>query len=130
MINLRPDYGSTWQGEFIIRDCTFAPPASQFKISLFSGYNDGQHDFGYTCYMPERITIENLRIDDSSLPKNSPGPFLFTNFNVDKTSDAYQEPFPYEITKEVILKNVRTKSGKQLQVSENEFMFKKVQRKW
>ena len=27
MINLRGDYGSTWEGEFIIRNCTFVPAA-------------------------------------------------------------------------------------------------------
>ncbi len=25
LINLRSDYGSTWEGEFIIRDCIFVP---------------------------------------------------------------------------------------------------------
>jgi len=40
--------------------------------------------------------------------------------------DSNQEKFPYVKTKEVILKNVRTFSGKELRVSDNQFMFKDV----
>ncbi|MGD9558280.1 MAG: hypothetical protein AB7V25_14745 [Mangrovibacterium sp.] len=127
LINLRPDYGSTWQGEFIIRNCTFVPangkPAS---AALFSGSYSGQHDFGYTCYMPERITIENLRIDDSSHPENYQGPAIFTDFNPQMKDDSYQEKFPYVKTREVILKNVTTASGKPLRVSDNPWMFRDV----
>jgi hypothetical protein len=48
LINLRPDYGSTWQGEIIIRDCTFAPSGGKLvSVSLINGYNSGLHDFGY-----------------------------------------------------------------------------------
>ncbi|MEL7118132.1 MAG: hypothetical protein AAFO07_01785 [Bacteroidota bacterium] len=126
LINLRQDYGSTWQGKFIIRNCTFAPAHSSNQLSLIGGYNDGQHDFGYTCYMPERITIENLHIDDSKLPETYQGPNIFFNFNVDKTSDSYQEPFPYIITKKVIMNNVTIKSGKSLRRSDNEYLFKNV----
>ncbi len=127
IINLRSDYGSTWQGEFIIRNCTFVPangkPAS---AALISGSYSGQHDFGYICYMPERITIENLRIDDSSHPENYQGPAIFTDFNPQMKDDSYQEKFPYVKTREVILKNVTTASGKPLRVSDNPWMFRDV----
>lgn len=127
LINLRPDYGSTWQGKLIIRDCTFVPSGGRpTGVSLFSGSNSGQHDFGYTCYMPEQIIIENLRIDDSNHPENYPGPAIFGNFNSQLKDDFYREKFPYIITKEVRLKNVTTSSGKELRLSENEAMFKGV----
>ncbi|MDA3821315.1 MAG: hypothetical protein PF450_01695 [Bacteroidales bacterium] len=71
LINLRSDYGSTWQGDFIIRNCIFVPSGGRSSsASLIGGSYSGQHDFGYTCYMPERITIENLHIDDSNHPKD------------------------------------------------------------
>ncbi|MEM9529108.1 MAG: hypothetical protein AAGA31_21035, partial [Bacteroidota bacterium] len=74
-INLRQDYGSTWQGEFIIRNCLFVPANGRpARATLINGSYSGQHDFGYTCYMPERITIENLRIDDSNYPEDYQGP--------------------------------------------------------
>ncbi|PZX49207.1 alginate lyase family protein [Algoriphagus chordae] len=127
LINLRSDYGSTWEGKLIIRDCTFIPNGGKtYSASLINGYNSGQHDFGYTCYMPEQIIIENLKIDDSNHPENYQGPAIFGNFNSERTNDSYEEKFPYVITKEVTLKNVTTTSGKELRVSENEYLFKDV----
>jgi len=127
LINLRSDYGSTWQGEFIIRDCIFVPAGGKpVTASLIGGSYSGQHDFGYTCYMPERILIENLRIDDSKHPENYQGPAIFANFNPQMKDDSYVEKYPYVITREVILKNVTTSSGKTLRVSDNPFMFRNV----
>jgi hypothetical protein len=127
LVNLRRDYGSTWQGKFVIRNCTFVPAGGRTtSASLISGSYSGQHDFGYTCYMPEQITIENLKIDDSNHPEDYQGPAIFANFNPKMTDESYVEKFPYVKTKEVILKNVSTASGKELRLSDNTFMFKDV----
>ena len=127
LINLRSDYGSTWQGEFFIRNCVFVPQGGKpASAALIGGSYSGEHDFGYTCYMPERITIENLRINDSSHPEDYQGPAIFSNFNPQMTSDSYREKFPYVKTREVVLKNVTTASGKELRISDNPFMFKDV----
>ncbi len=126
-INLRSDYGSTWRGEFVIRNCVFVPAGGRpTSASLIGGSYSGQHDFGYTCYMPERITIESLHIDDSNHPANYRGPAIFANFNPRMTDDSYVEEFPYVRTKEVILQDVTTGSGKGLRLSDNPFMFKDV----
>ena len=127
LINLRSDYGSTWRGEFIIRNCVFVPSGGNTaSASLIGGSNSGQHDFGYTCYMPERISIKNLHIDDSNHPEDYPGPAIFANFNPDMTDETYKEQFPYIKTREVVLRNVSTSSGKSVIVSKNPFMFKDV----
>ena len=127
LINLRSDYGSTWQGEFIIRNCVFIPSGGRTaSASLIGGSYSGQHDFGYTCYMPERITIENLHIDDSNHPADYQGPAIFATFNSNMTDDSYLEKYPYVRTREVILRNVTTASGKPLRISNNPFMFKDV----
>ena len=127
VINLRPDYGSTWQGDVLIRNCVFIPAAGKpVTGNLIGGANSSQHDFGYTCYMPERITIENLLIKDSNHPSAYQGPAIFANFNPDLKDGSYQEPFPFVRTKEVILKNVRTTSGMKLRLSDNSFLFKDV----
>ncbi len=124
LINLRSDYGSTWQGELLIRNCIFVPAGgSMTSASLIGGSNSGQHDFGYTCYMPERITIENLHIDDSNHPADYQGPAIFANFNPHMTDDSYVEKFPYVRTREVILRNVTSASGKALRISDNPIMF-------
>ena len=127
LINLRSDYGSTWQGELVIRNCTLVPAGGKSaSASLISGSYSGQHDFGYTCYMPERITIENLRIDDSKHPEDYQGPAIFGNFNPKMTDESYVEKFPYVRTREVILRKVTTASGKEIRLSDNPFMFKDV----
>jgi len=127
LINLRPDYGSTWQGEFVIRNCVFVPAGgNQISASLIGGSYSGQHDFGYTCFMPERITIEGLQIDDSMHPEDYQGPAIFANFNPEMTDDSYKEEFPYVRTREVILRNVSTASGKALRLSDNPFQFRDV----
>ncbi|MDY0165874.1 MAG: hypothetical protein RBS80_04975 [Thermoguttaceae bacterium] len=127
LINLRSDYGSTWQGELVIRNCTFVPAGGRpTSASLIGGFYSGQHDFGYTCYMPERITIDTLHIDDSNHPANYRGPAIFANFNPRRTDESYVEEFPYVRTREVILSGVTTASGKALRLSDNPFMFKDV----
>jgi hypothetical protein len=128
LINLRSDYGSTWQGEVVIRDIIFVPAGGKpVSASLIAGSNLGNHDFGYTTYLPERITIESLRIDDSRHPADYQGPTIFANFNPQMTDASYREAFPYIRTSKVTLKNVTTASGKPLRLSDNPFMFKDVQ---
>jgi len=128
LVNLRSDYGSTWQVEFIIRDCKFVPHGGRpGRVSLISGSYSGQHDFGYTCYMPERIIIENLHIDDSNHPEDYQGPAIFTDFNPDMTDASYREKYPYVKTDKVILRNVTTASGMDLRLSDNPYMFQDIQ---
>lgn len=127
-INLRRDYGSTWQGDIVIRNSTFVPAGGRpVSASLIGGHNSGKHDFGYTCYMPERITIESLHIDDSNHPEDYQGPAIFADFNPKMTDESYREEFPYIRTGKVILRDVTTASGKPLRVSDHPFMFKDVQ---
>lgn len=127
LVNLRSDYGSTWQGEFIIRDCTFVPSGGKpVNANLIGGSNSGQHDFGYVCHMPEKIIIENLYIDDSNHQEDYQGPAIFADFNPQMRDHTFQEKFPYVTTKEVILKNVNTASGMELRISDNPYPFRNV----
>jgi len=127
LINLRPDYGSTWRGEFILRNCVFKPAGGKVaRACLIGGFNDGQHDFAYTCHMPTRITIQNLRIEDANHPRDYRGPTIFANFNPRYTDKSYVEKYPYITTREVVLKGVTTASGKPLRVGDNPFMFRDV----
>ncbi|NBC10334.1 MAG: hypothetical protein GVY24_01180 [Planctomycetes bacterium] len=125
-INLRPDYGSTWQGDFVIRDCVFKPGGGRGGVSLIGGRNDGQHDFGYACAMPRRIEIDGLHIDDAERPDDAPGPAIFADFNPRFDHPDYVEPFPYRKTRKVIPKDVTSARGKQLRLSDNPVMFEKV----
>ena len=127
LFNLREDYGSTWEGEVIIRNCEFLPRNGvQSDAVLINGSNSGQHDFGYTCYMPEKITIDGLVINDNNPVDNYTGPKIFAPFNRDNTSEDYVEKYPYVITKEINIKNLTIKSGKKYLISNNPYMFRNV----
>jgi hypothetical protein len=127
-IDLRPDYGSTWEGDVVIRNSTFVPRnRSSSKVNLIGGRNDGQHDFGYLCFMPERVEIDGLRIEDAGFPEHYKGPAVFGNFNPKVTHAEYEEPFPYIKTKKVVLKNVSTASGKPLRVSRNPLLLSDIE---
>jgi hypothetical protein len=127
LINLRSDYGSTWEGTFTIRNCIFVPSKRKSTtVSLFSGSNSGLHDFGYTCYMPKNIIIDRLHIDDSNQNEDYKSIAIFSDFNPKMINKAFQEQYPYVKTEKVILNNISISSEKQLVVSENPFMFKGV----
>ena len=121
----RPDYGSTWDGDFVIRNCTFVPLGEKSKAgSVFAGKNDGQHDFGYACMLPRKITIDGLFVEDANHPEKYAGPTIFGDFNPKMKDESYVEKFPYAPTEEVVISNVRTTSRKPLVVSPNEWMFR------
>lgn len=125
-INMRSDYGSTWEGDFIVKNCRFTPLGKKRQPILIGGCNTGDHDFGYVCHMPEKVSIDGLFINDSDHPVKYNGPFLFGNINPKDVSADYKPKFPYRVTKEVVLKNVKTASGKPLSLSPNRHMFRDV----
>ena len=108
-IGLRGDYGSSWRGDFIVRNCTFAPRKGRktAAVTLVNGASTDWHDFGYACFMPRRVVFDGLVIDDSGLPENYEGPFVFGMFNEKNTSSGYVEKHPYHVTEEVELRNVK-----------------------
>lgn len=127
VFNLRGDYGSTWEGDFVVKNCKLIPNGPRGgQPYLIRGSYTGKHDFGYVCHMPRKITIDGLVIDDAKAPKDYVGPYVFENFNAKNTSADYVETYPYQITEEVVLKNVTTPSGKPVQLSPNKWMFRSV----
>ena len=99
-VNLRDDYGCTWRGDVILRNCTWLP-RSQHR-AVFSGHNDGTHDFGYDCYMPN-VTIDGLQImeqttDDAPL-------YIFNDYLGHEAATLPHKPIPPE---RVNVRNIRT----------------------
>jgi hypothetical protein len=125
-INLRPDYGSTWDGEIMIRNCRFEPTRISNTLNIISGTNNGQHDFGYTTHLPSKVVIDNLFIADSKHQNGYKGPAILGNFNPSMKDASYKSPHPQVITKMVAHREVKTESSKPLRTSDNEFMFRDV----
>ena len=117
LASLRADYGSSWEGDIVVRNCVLKVPARSKGVLLFNGSNDGHHDFGYTCHLPSRIEIDGLVIDDSArMDKSYKHPYIFGSFNrnLDETDLL---PYPAEGT--VVLRNISVKSGKTLKACPN-----------
>lgn len=121
--NLRTDYGSTWDGELVVRNCVLALPTCD-KAFLVRGWNSGKHDFGYLCSMPRKVTFDGLRIDDSAVGRE--GVYLFSDFIGDGRDQGNPAPHEYRLTEKAVLKNVMTASGREVRVSPNPELFKNL----
>ena len=118
LISFRSDYGSTWDGDVVVRNCRWVPGAGNVPARpvLFGMSNDGMHDFGYPCFMPRTIKIDGLTIDDGKHSKDYQGVFVFGDpIGSAKTA----RPFPYALTQSVQIQNVKTASGRPLGRSAN-----------
>ena len=121
LISLRQDYGSTWNGEIMIRDCTLKYTGGGGVPAVISGFNDGQHDFGYVCYLPTRVVIDGLRIEDGERGKAYEGPVVFGAINPDFKPGA-KLPHPQVMPRQVAWRRVETTSGKPLRLSDQPAM--------
>jgi hypothetical protein len=121
-LRLRSDYGSTWEGTVVIRNSRWIPACgAEVRPTVFEMVNDGQHDFGYPCFMPREITIDGLVIEDREVPAGYNGPFLFPDPDGANT-EAKERPFPYRLTERVTIRNLSTSSGLNFRISpDNEF---------
>ena len=123
LINFRSDYGSSWDGDVIIRNVVFIPKAGAGVdgVALFTGANDGTHNFGYTCYLPKNIMIDGLTIMDSAV-------FGSDKLAVFDTFDSEYDPenpgqYPLVLTEKVEVKEFQSTTGTPLVISRNKTMF-------
>ncbi len=96
IVNLRSDYGSTWQGDLIIRNVTLNNTGTATLIN--AGWSN--HYFGYTCYLPENIIIDGITLAKGTsvyiLPNLATG--------VDKaTVSGVENKNQYVLTKEITI---------------------------
>ncbi|WP_442888488.1 hypothetical protein [Congregicoccus parvus] len=109
LITFRSDYGSTWTGDVVVRDSRWVVPERVGAVVLFRVDNDGTHDFGYPCAMPQTIRIEGLFIDDSSRSSDAPPPMFF---GASLRAAAREGPFPYRVTERIVVSGLETASGR------------------
>jgi hypothetical protein len=117
LIRFREDYGSTWDGDVLIRNCRWIPPASKnTTIEMFGLENDGMHDFGYPCFMPRLIRIEGLFVDDSKHAANYKGIAFFGD---PIGASREKRPFPYRLTEKIEIQGLKIASGLPPHLSSN-----------
>lgn len=120
LVSLRSDYGSTWEGDVVIRNSRWVPACGDVcRPQLLQGRNDGLHDFGYKCFMPRAITIDGLFVDDSKHPDDYQGMYLINDPFVPagdmgengEVPPPAERPFPYEPCRTIRVRNLTTASG-------------------
>ena len=119
LINFRRDYGSTWEGDVVIRNCRWIPTCGETtQPHMFGGGNDGRHDFGYPCSMPREITIDGLFVDDTNYPDDYGGMYFFTDPDRGRSQTGIEPTlFPYEKCQRVKVRGLRMASGKKPRIS-------------
>ncbi len=115
-IALRSDYGSTWNGELIIRNCKFYPTG--ISSHIIDAENSEDHNFGYTCYLPQKIEIDGFYVH--RIGNN----YLFTKVNSKHNSDSYNAEYPVVPPQEITVNNFSNLLFGKLYVSKNKAIFK------
>lgn len=123
LVRFREDYGSSWNGDVVIRNSKWEPGGGSGTPVMFRCSNDGSHDFGYPCSMPVSIVIDGLHVDDSKY-KDSTASFSFFGNPLGKTNAKVRSP--YEITRSVSIRGLETSTGRPYVVSENHKVAEKV----
>ena len=133
-INLRSDYGAVWDGDLIVRNCTWVPNKGKELSGWYAfigGSYGGFHDFGYDCGMPRNITIETLHIDDSLATEKYSGIRLLGNIVEDWKDSAFEEKmanegYPYRVPETLTISGFSSESGKDWTLTKNSFMYRTV----
>ena len=115
-IDLRPDYGSTWNGDLIIRNCKFYPTG--VALHLINAENSEDHNFGYTCYLPQRIEIDGLYVNRIGMN------YIFNMVNSKHILDSYDAEYPVVSPQEITVKNFSCLLDGNIDVSLNKAIFK------
>lgn len=115
-VDLRPDYGSTWNGDLIIRNCRYYPTG--VSLHIINAENSEDHDFGYTCYLPQRIEIDGLYVH--RIGNN----YLFNMVNSKHLFDSYDAEYPVVPPQEIIVRNYSNLLFGELDVSLNKAIFR------
>ena len=120
-ITFRSDYGSTWEGDVEIRNCRWIPTGGSISsMNMFNVSNDGNHDFGYPCFMPRHIIIDGLFVDDSNLKGTL---YFFSNPGNENPNES---PFPYRLCENLSVHELTTASGNMPLISTNAQLTKNV----
>lgn len=115
-VALRSDYGSTWNGSLIIRNCKFYPTGVASHI--IDAENSEDHNFGYTCYLPQKIEIDGFYVHRMGIN------YLFTKVNPKHKSDSYNAEYPVVPPQEITVRNFSNLFFGNLRVSQNKAIFK------
>ena len=126
-INLRADYGSTFKGTIIIRNCRFEPLHQVYSQSVFiRAQNLCDHNYGYRCYFPD-IDVDGLIIDDREKTTGYKGIYILPKYNERTDWFNFENDSGYFMPKEVRLKNITLLSGYDYHLAIKPYLFAKTE---
>ena len=114
-VDLRADYGSTWNGDLVIRNCKYYP--TDLSQHIIHAENEENHDFGYTCYMPQNIEIDGLFMHTIGVN------YMFNSVNSKHLVSSYNAEYPVVAPQEINVKNFTNLAGNVLHTSINMAIF-------
>jgi hypothetical protein len=136
-IDMRSDYGSTFEGDLIIKDCTFmgyygyntatgqevneknVRPKGYMISTGWAGATEEYlgWDFGYTCYLPQNIVIDNFKTGVATF-------YLFQNI----PDAAFNNPYgkSYVAPKSITIRNMVIPDGSGIVESTGSTVLRKV----
>ena len=121
-VELRADYGSTWNGDINIEDCTFEETPSDRLIYFRTTYEENgiPHDYGYDLYLPN-VYIDGLNIKDKAISNNYDNIYIFYNGNSETGTENGDMRNNYNLPQNIIIKNYQTASGRKIKLFNNKF---------
>ena len=122
LIELRQDYGSTWNGNIYITNCIYEPKNSQQLIYFYVSYDDENtlHNFGYDLYLPN-IFIDGLIINDTESTYIDNNIYLFYNNEYYTGTNNGDISEVYTLPEEIFINNYETTSGRKIKLFFNDF---------
>lgn len=121
-MSLRGDYGASWDGDIIIKNCNFQ--TTQSVSYLLNCGSWVSHDYGYPCTMPHNITIENFTL--LGVAKSF---YIFNTFT--ETDDALTDPVnPYGLCSSVKMTGYKSMDNIPCKIygNENSEVYKRLQK--
>ena len=114
-VSLRHDYGATFRGRLVMKNCTWIPTDRNGKASaeIINAKNEGDHDFGYECAMPYEIVIDGLTIDDRDVVSENLVYYVLPDYDPDFSAN---KPYPYVTPLSVFLRRISSVTGREIRV--------------
>ena len=100
----------------IIRNCRFYPTG--ISTHIIKAENSEDHNFGYTCYLPQRIEIDGFYVHRIGFN------YLFNKVNSKHISDSYNAGYPVVPPEEITVNGFSCLLFGKLGVSTNKAIFK------
>ena len=103
-VRLREDYGATWEGDLIIKNCKMSVKDNATAAYLVRA-NWNSHYYGYPCYIPN-IYVDGFEIYYLNGNKFSGNFYIFKKMTDSSLDFRYDEINPINVPETITLKNI------------------------